>query len=156
MLISMPDLFGFTIESSPLIQSPKGGEKWKAGKTYLIKWEGGNNNNVGAVNIVLLKSGKKYLTIKKGAPHTGLYRWKIPKSVASGTKYKVKISNSSGSSTSKKFFTITGGGASSSPSGSLQVTSPNGKEKWTAGTTKIIKWKKAQELIESEGWSLKE
>ena len=72
------------------VTSPNGGQKWKTGKGYAIKWVKGN---AGAhVKIQLLKSGKHYQWISKKTKNDGRHVWNVPASVATGSAYKIKIS----------------------------------------------------------------
>ena len=69
--------------------TPNGGQKWRSGDTYTIKWDKANSG--GYVKIQLLKSGKPYKTIRAKTRNDGKYRWKIPSSVKSGNKYQIRI-----------------------------------------------------------------
>jgi hypothetical protein len=126
--------------SSLSVTTPNGGQKWKTGKKYALKW---NKGNAGAhVKIQLLKSGKHSLWISKKTKNDGRYTWTIPSSVATGSVYKVKITSTSKSTVkdeSNSTFTITksGGGG-----GSIAVTTPNGGESWITGKSYAIKWNK--------------
>ena len=65
----------------------------------------------------------------------GSYNWTVPSTQAAGSDYKIKVtstSNSSVTDTSDNFFTVLGP--------SVTVTSPNGGDALTAGTTKTITW----------------
>jgi hypothetical protein len=92
--------------------SPNGGEDWKAGTHQTIRWS--YTGNPGKhVTIGLLKDGKLDHKISDKTPidndGNGSYKWKIPKSQASGTGYKIRItstSNSSYTDTSDNSFTI--------------------------------------------------
>ena len=69
--------------------TPNGGQKWRSGDTYTIKWDKANSG--GYVKIQLLKSGKPYKTIRAKTRNDGKYRWKVPSSVKSGNKYQIRI-----------------------------------------------------------------
>jgi hypothetical protein len=62
------------------VTTPNGGQKWKTGKKYTIKWVKGNAG--GTVKIQLLKSNKHYKWVSKKTKNDGKYIWKIPSSVA--------------------------------------------------------------------------
>ena len=117
--------------------SPNGGQTWAAGSTQTITWT--YVGDPGNVKIDLLKGGVVVSTIasfvSKGSNGVGSYNWTIPSSQAAGSDYKVRItstSNSSVTDTSDNFFTVLGP--------SVTVTSPNGGDTLTAGTTKTITW----------------
>ena len=123
------------------VTTPNGGQKWKIGKKYAIKWVAGNGGSY--VKIQLYKSGKHYKWISKKTKNDGKYPWKIPSTVKAGSAYKIKITAKTKNSitdSSDKNFTISksGGGGS----GSLKVTVPNGDETWKPNTVHVIKWDK--------------
>ena len=123
------------------VTTPNGGQKWKVGKKYAIKWVAGNGGSY--VKIQLYKSGKHYKWISKKTKNDGKYPWKIPSTVKAGSAYKIKITAKTKNSitdSSDKNFTISksGGGGS----GSLKVTVPNGDETWKPNTVHVIKWDK--------------
>ncbi len=123
------------------VTTPNGGQKWKTGKKYAIKWVKGNAG--GTVKIQLLKSNKHYKWISKKTKNDGKYTWKIPTTVVTGSAYKVKIvsvKNKKIFDKSNKNFTITktGGGSNSS----ITVTTPNGGQKWKTKKIYAIKWSK--------------
>jgi hypothetical protein len=88
--------------------TPNGGQKWRSGDTYTIKWDEASLG--GSVKIQLLKSGKLYKTIRAKTRNDGKYRWKIPSSVKSGNKYQIRIVSTKKktiSDVSDKIVTIT-------------------------------------------------
>ena len=97
--------------SSISVTTPNGGQKWKTGKSYTLKWThktAGDN-----VKIQLLKSGKQYKWISKSTKNDGEHSWKIPATVATGSAYTIKITSTSKKTvtdTSNKNFTITKSG----------------------------------------------
>jgi hypothetical protein len=70
------------------------------GFSYLIKWTPGNAG--ASVKIELLRLNKHYKWISKKTRNDGEYIWKIPTSVANGSKYKIRITSSKNSSISDK------------------------------------------------------
>ena len=122
------------------VTTPNGGNKWKTGKKYAIKWVKGNAG--GTVKIQLLKSGKHYKWVSKKTKNDGKHPWKVPASVATGSAYKIKIVSTKNNKVfdkSNKNFTIT---KTSDDADSIVVTTPNASQSWTAGKTYMIKWKK--------------
>lgn len=79
------------------VTSPNGGENWKHGKAYAIKWT--SIGNPGAnVKIELLK-GTGVSTIANTASNTGTYTWTIPNNQAKGTNFKIRITSTTNSYT---------------------------------------------------------
>ena len=109
--------------------SPNGGEIWSPGTTQTIKW---SSNDGSTVNITLLKDDVAVSTIATGAPNSGSYSWAIPASTVLGTGYKVRVVGLTKTAESAKSFSMV--------TKTLQLTSPNGGEKWGLGTTQTIKW----------------
>jgi len=123
--------------SEVVLSSPNGGETLTAGATKTITWT--YSGNPGYFKIELLKNGSAVTTItsgtSKGSNGVGSYNWTIPSTQASGLDYKIRITstlNGSVTDTSDNVFTILGP--------SVTVTSPNGGDTLTAGTTKTITW----------------
>ena len=93
------------------VTTPNGGQKWKTGKKYAIKWVKGNAGRT--VKIQLLKSGKHHKWIAKKTKNDGKHPWTVPASVATGSAYKIKITSKTKKTvtdTSNKNFTITKSG----------------------------------------------
>ncbi len=120
------------------VTSPNGGESWTAGSAYQIKWSSTGSPGT-YVKIELYKGGVLNRTITSSVlTSTGSYNWTCPSTQASGADYKVKITsttNSTYTDMSEGTFTIVG-----PPPPSITVTTPNGGESWTAGTTHPITW----------------
>jgi hypothetical protein len=127
------------------VTSPNGGNKWKTGKKYAIKWSKGNAGT--HVKIQLLKSNKHYKWVTKKTKNDGKHPWKMPASVATGSAYKIKIVSTKNKKVfdkSNKNFTITktGDDGGDDDADSLQVTTPNGSESWSTDKKYAIKWDK--------------
>ena len=127
------------------VTSPNGGQKWKTGKKYAIKWAKGNGGT--HVKIQLLKSNKHYKWVSKKTKNDGKHPWKVPASVATGSAYKIKIVSTKNKKVfdkSNKNFTIskTGSDSDDDDESSLKVTNPNGGESWEWGKRYAIKWDK--------------
>lgn len=94
------------------VVSPNGGENSKTGSYHTITWT--YTGNPGSkVKIELLKNGILNRTITSrasiGSGGTGSYNWKISRTQATGTDYKIKIAsttNSSATDTSNVNFSI--------------------------------------------------
>lgn len=76
------------------VTSPNGGETWRPGQSYNIRWT--SSNLVGTVRILLLKAKVQVLVIhtfessSKGS-QLGSYSWSIPDDLASSSQYRIKI-----------------------------------------------------------------
>jgi hypothetical protein len=119
------------------VSSPNGGERLTAASTYTIKWT--STGTVGNVKIEYTSNnGSNWFTITSSTSNDGAYSWKVP-NIAS-TKCKVRIKEAADSipvDTSNAVFTIANSG-STQPG--ITVTSPNGGEGLTAGSTYTIRW----------------
>jgi len=134
------DLFKYLpptrVTSSDLFRiiSPNGGEELAKGNNYLIKW---NTTGAGTdVAIALYKNGGYLQTIAGKAPNTGFISWLIPKSLANGSDYQIKIRSFTDASIfdySDDRFTIQGS--------TFRLLVPNGSETWQKGHNVIITWK---------------
>ena len=128
------------------VTSPNGGQKWKTGKNYAIKWDKGNGGT--HVKIQLLKSNKHNKWISKKTKNDGKYVWKIPSTVTTGSAYKIKITSTKNKKVfdkSNQNFTITknsNNGAKAKAGGkySVKAITPNGGENWTTGKSYVVKW----------------
>lgn len=117
---------------------PNGGEVWTPGNSYSINW---NSSGVtGNVKIELYRfigMGVLEETITSSySVSSGSYNWYLPLTVSAGSNFYVMItslSNPNDYDMSDNFFTIT-------PPPTINVTSPNGGEVWTAGNTYPITW----------------
>ena len=147
---SIPSLSAGTLK----VTTPNGGNKWKTGKKYAIKWVKGNGGAF--VKIQLLKSNKHYKWVTKKTKNDGKHPWKVPASVATGSAYKIKIvsiKNKKVFDKSDKNFTITkvGGdsGGDDDDTGSIEVSTPDGGESRSTSKKYVIKWAKAMQATSS-------
>jgi hypothetical protein len=122
----------FTIQISGItVSSPNGNEVWEIGSSYDITW---TDNIAEDVKIELFKGGVFNSTIISSTPSDGTYNWTIP-AVTQASDYTVvitSVSNGSITDVSDANFTI--------QTSTISVTSPNGGESWSAGTTQNITW----------------
>jgi hypothetical protein len=120
------------------VLTPSGGENWKVGSTYTLKWK--STLDIGsAVKVELLKGDTVVQTIATGAPSgslgTGSCRWKIRNSLAYDADYRIRVTsntNVSYTDTSDQTFTVSGP--------KLDVASPDGGERWPRGSQQNITW----------------
>ncbi len=101
----------FSISAAPksiTVVSPNGGERWRRGTRYSIKWT--TVGSIGSsVKIELLKGGILSRTITSSTNNGGFYSWTVPSRQTTGTDYKIRITSISDSSindTSDNSFTV--------------------------------------------------
>lgn len=116
------------------ITHPNGGETLTSGVLDTITW-----SSTGFINYMDLyystNGGATWLFYNDGIQNTGSYVWTVP--TVSSVNCLVKLVESGGNSTtdsSNAPFTI------NTPAASVTLTSPNGGEQWTAGTSQNITW----------------
>lgn len=130
-------LFGFLFSLAAFSQTvslitPNGGETWTAGSNQYIYWD-----QSGLTTVKLeysTNNGASWQTIAASvAAATEYYNWSVPST--STTYAKVRIS-----STTNPSITDISNNVFSIITPSVTVTSPNGGEVWTAGSSKYIYW----------------
>ena len=130
-----------TTQPSITVLSPNGGESWKVGGTYTVKW---NSSGVSAVNIystcnTVTNDHSRYYDIALNIPASNeFYNWNIDPTVSLYSQCKIQItdaSNATVNDTNDNYFSIV---AAVAPS--ITVLSPNGGESWKVGETKRITW----------------
>jgi len=125
--------FTITIAPTITITAPNGGENWTVGSTQNITWTSGGITNVSLEYTT--DSGSNWVAIQNSVvANLGTYSWLVPNSPS--TNCKVRVSDSSNpalNDLSDNSFTI-----EAAPT--ITVTSPNGGENWTVGSTQNITW----------------
>jgi VCBS repeat-containing protein len=71
------------------IRSPNGGQKWVRGTVHKIAWT--TNVPGGTVCIKLYKGTRFYKTLVAAAANTGAWSWRVARTLAAGTAYKVRV-----------------------------------------------------------------
>jgi hypothetical protein len=115
------------------VTQPNGGEIWGIGSNQNITWTSEGISNVKIE--FTTNNGVDWTTITASTPSNGIYSWTSIPSTPS-TNCKIRISDASDgipSDLSDNVFTITSEEA-------ITVTSPNGGENWTIGSTQTITW----------------
>jgi hypothetical protein len=115
------------------LQSPNGGEEWKANSFHLIEF---TDNIDEFVRIHLYKGGVFHSIINDSTRSDGSTNWTIPRDFSLGTDYKVKIT----SVVDTTLFDFSDADFSIIEADSILVTIPNGGEDWMMGTFQQIKW----------------
>jgi hypothetical protein len=127
----------FQILPEPIVRviSPNGGEKILAGTSRKIEWLSENIPNVKIA--FTTNNGFDWVTIVPSTPATGFYVWNpVPNINSQLCKVRVyDASDGEPSDVSDSVFTIT-----TQVTQTLEVTSPNGGERWQAGTNQNITW----------------
>ena len=136
----------FTIyEKTLTLISPNGGERWEVGKRYEIRWRAAG---VKYVDIVLERGATQTYIARRvptGIYHPlteteGRYLWAIPTDIPPADDYYIKIWDSEKlvpKDASDGPFSI----VTSTPTPFITVISPNGGERWVAGTSNTISWR---------------
>lgn len=89
----------FTISAGAIVPSvtvlqPNGGEIWLRGRTYQIRWASVSPSVAGNVEIALfngLSSSTVPVIITPCTPDDGYFAWNIPRNIATGRRYKIRI-----------------------------------------------------------------
>ena len=120
-------------EKSISLVEPNGSEVLPVGLPQDIVWH--SDGGVGEVKVEFsTDNGTTWTTVVAKTPNDGLYVWLVPD--AASTQCLVQVSEADDgepSDKSRKVFKI-----SADPA--IRLTSPNGGEKWRAGSTQLITW----------------
>ena len=119
------------------VNSPDGGENWKAGTAEEIRWTATDNVGVTSIDIAYsTDGGATYQTIATEIPDSGAYNWTIP-NTASGTCLVKVIAHdaagNAGEGVSDATFTIIAAPASTTPATSASYRSSSGKGTYPPG-----------------------
>ena len=129
-------VFAISVPVTPTINitSPNGGESWDVGSTYPVTW---TSNNVSDVKIEYsTNNGTNWITIIASTPSDGSYNWIIPNAPSTNCRIMISdVTNSTYTDQSDNVFTIN---VPITPG--ITITSPNGGEKWSAGSAHNITW----------------
>ncbi len=116
------------------VGAPNGGENWAGGSTENIQWS--TTGSVGNVKIEYSSdNGGSWTTVAASESNDGSYSWAVPNISSSQCLVRVGEADGAPIDTSDAVFTIS---AAAAPS--ITVTSPNGGENWTGGSTQNIQW----------------
>jgi hypothetical protein len=128
----------FTIlgDTSITVTSPNGGEVWTNGSPQTVSWTYTGSPGLLIINLIDEKFGgiTSSDVIPAGSNGSGSYQWNIWP-LRAGTHYRIHVgvnSNSLVHDVSDAEFSIR--------PAPIMLTSPNGGEVWTAGTTRSITW----------------
>ncbi|MCP4215752.1 MAG: hypothetical protein GY765_13950, partial [bacterium] len=125
----------FTVKSPEItVTAPNGGESFFMGMPLTILW-----SSAGPVNNVMLTyssdGGFNWNLIAGPVPNNGTYDWTLPNQPS--TEYLVRVEEENGfaSDTNDALFAVT--------APTLHLLTPNGGERWVAGTEEDITWESA-------------
>ena len=121
-----------TLQPSVRLVSPRGGETWLVGGSYVISWE--SQNLTGSVAIELLRAGELVTPLFRDMPASGRFIWDIPID-KEGTGYSVRVSSQDDAGISDETD-----GTIEIKRASISVDSPAGGEVWGFGRTYTITW----------------
>ena len=125
---------GVAGEPAVRVNAPNGGEVWEAATTESITWSAPDT-----IADVLIEystdGGSSYSTVVASTPNDGAYGWTVPGVSSANCRVRVRDAGGTASDASDAAFSIV-------LQGTLSVTlaSPNGGEKWLAGTTNTVAW----------------
>lgn len=116
------------------LTAPNGGENLTAGETFNIQWT--SSGSIANVKIEFsTNGGGSWTAITASTANDGSQNWTVPDVSSSNCLVLISdASDGSPSDISNGSFTITGSPVS------VTLTSPNGGESWTAGTSQQITW----------------
>jgi hypothetical protein len=128
--------FTITNNAALTVTAPNGGENWTVGTNQNITW----TTTGGCIDYVNLQysldGGTNWSSITSGITNTGTYTWNVP-SVNTSTTCRVRVQDyynpSSIFDISNANFTITN-------NNTITLTSPNGGETLTSGSTHNVTW----------------
>jgi len=127
------------VKSKLTLISPNGSEHWTLQKTKSITWTAVNYK--GTVSLVLYKGTDRLGNIATGiSAAAGSHAWTVGQYIGgkavSGTNYRVYVRSTDNTlaDSSDGYFSLL------NPS-QLQVTAPNGGERWVRGSAHAITWK---------------
>lgn len=125
----------FTIISttSLTLTSPNGGESWFIGSHQIITWT--STSSIAAVKLeYTLDDGLNWIFIVNSTSNDGSQNWIVPATPSTSARIRISdVSNGSTLDVSNNVFAIVN-------DATLNLTSPNGGEAWTAGSSHFITW----------------
>jgi formylglycine-generating enzyme required for sulfatase activity len=127
----------FTPSSGTItVESPNGGESWKAGDAKEIKWESTNVTNV-KIEYTTNNGTNWTKIIASTSASTGKYEWTVPNTPSTNCRVHVcDVSNNNIYDISNAVFTI----EAQAVTKSLVLTNPVGGEQYKGNTTQQISW----------------
>ncbi|MHB9030823.1 MAG: Ser-Thr-rich GPI-anchored membrane family protein, partial [Candidatus Latescibacterota bacterium] len=124
-----------TLQPSLVLTSPKNGDSFKPGDTVTIRWISENIDQVGIVYTSDDWNTEQIIALNISASQ-GAYTWTVPYANSDVCQmYIQSMKNEDVYAFSEGYFSIKPGAQAY-----MQLTSPNGGEVWTAGSSQTIRW----------------
>jgi hypothetical protein len=129
-------VFSIILPPSPTIRvtAPNGGEQLVVGSQFTITWDAANTREDVQIEYSI-NGGQNWREITAASGNNGKYDWTVPDAPSDNCLVRISETDGQPSDVSDEIFSI----VSPTP-GDITVTSPNGGETWTAGSTQQIKW----------------
>jgi hypothetical protein len=129
-------VFSIVLPPSPTLKvtAPNGGEQLMVGSRFTITWYAANSREDVQIEYSI-NGGETWTDITSAIENNGKYDWTVPDTPSDNCLVRISITGGQPSDVSDGVFSI----VPSSPS-DITVTSPNGGENWTTGSSQEIKW----------------
>ena len=131
--------FSVTAPPAITVTSPNGGETWLKGSTHNITW----SSTGSVVNVKIeytVNNGTSWSPLIGSTPNSGTFSWTMPAEVSNQCKVRISDAGTSGATdVSNSTFTIA--------DRVITVLSPNGGEKWLAGSSHNITWSSSGAIV---------
>ncbi|MBU1984130.1 hypothetical protein KJ815_06960, partial [bacterium] len=122
----------FTIGTAIVVDAPNGGENWAVGLSQTVSWTRYNASGNATVQLNRTYPSGTWETLTTTAS-TSSYAWTVTAPTTSAARMRVFLTGTpSIGDTSNGSFTI--------PTAGLALTSPNGGELWTTGSSQTVSW----------------
>ena len=135
------NVFGISNQSAQTVKvlTPNGGETWTAGTTQSIIW---NTGGIDSVKIEMTtNNGVTWSSVVNKVASNGIYEWLVPNTVSANCKVRISdYADGSPVDASDTSFTITAQPV-------IHLTSPNGGERVSAGSSYTILWTSSGQSI---------
>jgi len=99
--VAAPHAISATFKPMIAVTSPNGGETWRRGQSYAVRWTFGGAPGT-AVKIELLRGTTVNRLLSASAPiganGAGSFTWKIPGNQATGSTFRVRVTSTSDAS----------------------------------------------------------
>ncbi|MGD2086785.1 MAG: Ig-like domain-containing protein [Candidatus Aminicenantes bacterium] len=129
-------VFSIILPPSPTIRvtAPNGGEQLVVGSWFTVTWRAANTREDVRIEYSI-NGGQNWREITAATENNGKYEWTVPDEPSDNCLVRISETDGQPSDVSSTLFSI----VSPSPA-DITVTSPNGGETWTAGSSQEIKW----------------
>jgi hypothetical protein len=123
---------------SVTVISPNGGEVWEAGSAHNLTWTATDDVGVTAVDLEYsTNGGSSWTLIAAGEANSGSYPWVAPATTGAG---RIRVTAHDAAANSESDASDANFNIVDTTSPAVAVTSPNGGESWTIGSSQDITW----------------